>query len=165
MQSSLNTLECKRHNTQRSRGLHTGLETYCSVQIFETTQTVSQVLKDQFVQASCLSNFYMGISRRVSALSSQFGNTQYNHRLFFRCHARALTGNTRWSFELFSHLKFLLKKRMVFPEFFSCCRRQNHNWPYVTQKRISYPPTQKTKKKFPLVNTITSIFLSPENKS
>ena len=62
-------------------------------------------------------------------------------------------------------LKFLLKKRMVFPEFLSCCRRQNHNWPYVTQKRISYPPTQKTKKKFPLVNTITSIFLSPENKS
>lgn len=55
----------------------------------ETAQTVSQVLKDQFVQASYLLNFDMGISLCVSALSSQFGNTQYNHRPFFRCHARA----------------------------------------------------------------------------
>ena len=117
MQSSLNTLECKRHKTQRSRGLHTGLETLCSVQIFGTAQTVSQVLKDQFVQASCFLNFYMGISRRVSALSSQFGNTQYNHRPFFRCHARALTGNTPWSFERFSHSNFCSRKEWYFPNF------------------------------------------------
>lgn len=59
-----------------------------------STKRLSSFNRSIRIQASYLLNFYMGISRRVSALSNQFGNTQYNHRPFFRCHARALTGNT-----------------------------------------------------------------------
>ena len=54
---------------------------------------------------------------------------------------------------------------MEFPEFLSRCHRQNHNWPYVTQKMSSYPPTQKTKKKISVGKYNNINFLSPENKS